>query len=520
MAPGCRLQEGELALTGSLFPGVTAAVADLTQSNGAAECLLGRLRTKTHRAAQAAASYRASISENPFMWFAFEALCRAGEEVNVDEVFAAREPPPTHAERTAEESNLQGSTGNAVNVLFATPDPISGAGLLRTPMRPQDMQPLMATPQTPGSAGMQTPGVGMFSLAGSTSSVPTMSALGTPPPQSFITPSPLPAGAGAPNVRVRAPVLADHLAPRKVGTRLTFQDTMTPDPTVGPRPAAPVAPTPTRRSARLFSGTLKRKGKDPKKPEGGPKGLKRPLPAAALPTAAVAAVGKKSLAKNSSGGHHPPMQPGEPSAASSAAALGLLKEFARGVQALAQYRCHEAIAAFSSLPAPHFSSGWAQCQIGRAHFELTNYKAADSAFRMARRLEPHRLAGMEIYSTVLWHMRQETPLSYLGHEVVAADRNSPEAWCVVGNCFSLQKEHDSAVKFFERAIQVDPTFAYAYTLLGHEYVYNEDFTKALACFRNALRYDPRHYNAWYVGLCGLPVPWMLLCRFCEDVRWF
>lgn len=135
--------------------------------------------------------------------------------------------------------------------------------------------------------------------------------------------------------------------------------------------------------------------------------------------------------------------------------------FARGVQALSQYRCHEAIDVFSSLPAAHLNSGWAQCQIGRAYFELTNYKAADAAFRMARRIEPHRVQGMEIYSTVLWHMRQETPLSYLGHEVVATNRNSPEAWCIVGNCFSLQKEHDAAVKFFERAIQVDPTFAYA-----------------------------------------------------------
>ena len=93
---------------------------------------------------------------------------------------------------------------------------------------------------------------------------------------------------------------------------------------------------------------------------------------------------------------------------------------------------------------------------------------------------------MEIYSTTLWHLRQETALSYLAHEVTSADRLSPEAWCVVGNCFSLQKEHDQAVKFFERAVQLDPSFSYAYTLLGHEYVYIEDFTRALNCFRSAV----------------------------------
>jgi anaphase-promoting complex subunit 3 len=29
----------------------------------------------------------------------------------------------------------------------------------------------------------------------------------------------------------------------------------------------------------------------------------------------------------------------------------------------------------------------------------------------------------------------------------------------VGTCFSLLKEHDSALRFFQRAIQVDPSFA-------------------------------------------------------------
>jgi anaphase-promoting complex subunit 3 len=68
---------------------------------------------------------------------------------------------------------------------------------------------------------------------------------------------------------------------------------------------------------------------------------------------------------------------------------------------------------------------------------------------------------------------------------------------VVGNCFSLRREHESAIKFFERAIQVDKTFAYAHTLCGHEYVCNEDLEKALGCFRNGIFHDERHYNAWY-----------------------
>jgi anaphase-promoting complex subunit 3 len=67
---------------------------------------------------------------------------------------------------------------------------------------------------------------------------------------------------------------------------------------------------------------------------------------------------------------------------------------------------------------------------------------------------------------------------------------------VMGNCFSLQKDHETAIKHITRALQLDPMVAYAHTLCGHEHFANEDFDKAIACFRKATQLDPRHYNAW------------------------
>ncbi len=61
---------------------------------------------------------------------------------------------------------------------------------------------------------------------------------------------------------------------------------------------------------------------------------------------------------------------------------------------------------------------------------------------------------MEIYSTILWHMRKEVELSFLAHELVEFDKLVPESWCAVGNCFSLLKEHESAIKFFQRVVTV------------------------------------------------------------------
>ena len=149
----------------------------------------------------------------------------------------------------------------------------------------------------------------------------------------------------------------------------------------------------------------------------------------------------------------------------------------------------------------HRSSSWVQGLLGKAHFELAEYKEAVRYFSNMRTKNPHRLDLTEYYSTALWHLQEEVELSVLAQELTRVDKSSPQAWCAAGNCFSIQKEHENAIKFFQRAVQVDPTFAYAYTLLGHEYVSIEELDKALSCYRSAVRVDPRHYNAWYgIGL--------------------
>lgn len=181
--------------------------------------------------------------------------------------------------------------------------------------------------------------------------------------------------------------------------------------------------------------------------------------------------------------------------------MQLMQEMGKAYLLLAQYDCRQAVEAFRSLSPKHFNTGWVLSNLGRAYFELGEYQQAAGLFANVRHVEPHRMEGMEYYSTTLWHLRREVALSALTQELTEFEKDCPQSWCATGNCFSLQKEHDTAIKFFNRAIQVDPRFAYAYTLLGHEYVLTEEMDKAMACFRNAIRIDPRHYNAWYgVGM--------------------
>ncbi|KAL4152187.1 hypothetical protein PRNP1_009121 [Phytophthora ramorum] len=177
--------------------------------------------------------------------------------------------------------------------------------------------------------------------------------------------------------------------------------------------------------------------------------------------------------------------------------LRLLSSFGSIYQMLSVYKCLEALEMLERLPDAQRASGWAQQQTGRAHFEMADYVRAHEVFCALHRAEPHRMEGLDMHSTTLWHLKEEVELSYLAQQATDFDKLSSEAWCVAGNCFSLQKEHDTALAFFQRAIQLDPSFTYAYTLSGHEYVANEDFEKAVNCYRHAIRTDSRHYNAWY-----------------------
>jgi anaphase-promoting complex subunit 3 len=120
---------------------------------------------------------------------------------------------------------------------------------------------------------------------------------------------------------------------------------------------------------------------------------------------------------------------------------------------------------------------------------------AERAFLAVRQLDPHRVWDMEVYSTLLWYLQKPVQLSFLAQELLAIDPKAPEAWIAVGNTFSAQKDRDQAKTCFSRAIQLDPTCAYAHTLLGHENV-DDDPDKAMTFFQAALRADPRHYNAW------------------------
>ena len=177
--------------------------------------------------------------------------------------------------------------------------------------------------------------------------------------------------------------------------------------------------------------------------------------------------------------------------------LDLFMKLGSGYFALSHYQCQDALRCFNSISASQRDTPWVLAQIGRAYFEQALYLEAEKTFTRIKTMAPSRLEDMEVYSTTLWHLKSEIDLAFLAHEIIDIDRNSPQAWCAVGNSFSLQRDHDQALKCFKRATQIDPKFTYAFTLQGHEHVANEEYDKALSAYRSSITAENRHYNAWY-----------------------
>ncbi|KAL3631786.1 Cell division cycle protein 27 B [Castilleja foliolosa] len=177
--------------------------------------------------------------------------------------------------------------------------------------------------------------------------------------------------------------------------------------------------------------------------------------------------------------------------------FSLLRLLGEGFRLSCLCKCKDALTIYMNLPQKHYNTGWVLSQVGKAYFEMVDYLEADRAFSLARIVSPYSLEGMDIYSTVLYHLKEDMKLSYLTQELISTDRLAPQSWCAMGNCYSLQKDHETALKNFQRSVQLNSRFAYAHTLCGHEHVAVEDFENGIKSYQSALRMDSRHYNAWY-----------------------
>lgn len=145
---------------------------------------------------------------------------------------------------------------------------------------------------------------------------------------------------------------------------------------------------------------------------------------------------------------------------------------------------------------------WILNNIGKCYTELSNHKKAEVYFSKAHSIDKARIEGKEFYSSCLWHLKKQAELSKLAFDYMKHHYFAPETWIIMANCYSLNQDHDTALTFLSRAIQIDPQNAYAYCLSGHEYSCKENFEKAKESYEKAINLDQRNVRAYW-GLGNL-----------------
>lgn len=136
-------------------------------------------------------------------------------------------------------------------------------------------------------------------------------------------------------------------------------------------------------------------------------------------------------------------------------------------------------------------------QAAVANYNMREFDEAQQSFERLLQADPHRLENMDTYSNILYVKECKTALSYLAHIAVQNDKYRPETCCIIGNYYSLKGQHEKAVLYFRRALQLNRQYLSAWTLMGHEYVEMRNTPAAIEAYRHAVDIYERDYRAWY-----------------------
>ncbi|EEB08211.1 anaphase-promoting complex subunit Apc8 [Schizosaccharomyces japonicus yFS275] len=130
-------------------------------------------------------------------------------------------------------------------------------------------------------------------------------------------------------------------------------------------------------------------------------------------------------------------------------------------------------------------------------YDARDFDEAEEMFEDILKNDPYRLDDMDTYSNILFVMERKSKLGFLAQVSSAVDRFRPETCSIIGNYYSLLSEHENAVTYFRRALQLNRNYLAAWTLMGHEYVELKNTHAAIEAYRHAVDVNRKDYRAWY-----------------------
>jgi hypothetical protein len=105
--------------------------------------------------------------------------------------------------------------------------------------------------------------------------------------------------------------------------------------------------------------------------------------------------------------------------------INVFKLLGQGLQHLSQFECRQAIEFFESISLKHLDTPWVLSHLANCYYHLHDYQKSSLIYRELRMKFPYHIDGLEYYSTVLWHLKDDIALATLAHQLTETDRKHP-----------------------------------------------------------------------------------------------
>jgi ribosomal protein S12 methylthiotransferase accessory factor len=152
----------------------------------------------------------------------------------------------------------------------------------------------------------------------------------------------------------------------------------------------------------------------------------------------------------------------------------------------------EAIAELSKMDKNIPGKYYVKFYLGNCHLALENSKAALKYFEEALNLDPHEQDIPSIYSymgVALKDMREYRKALKVLHQGEQLDQERTDIYNLMGFCHFKLKEHESAIKNFKKAIELNPSSAIDYANIASNYRDMGHRAKAIHYYEMALTLD-------------------------------
>ena len=140
----------------------------------------------------------------------------------------------------------------------------------------------------------------------------------------------------------------------------------------------------------------------------------------------------------------------------------------------------------SSLKAKFRNSLFLSTQEALVNYWNKDFDAAMQNVQLIMEREPYRLDSLDILSNIFYVREDVKNLSMLAMKAAAINKFRPETNCILGNYFSLKRDHDKALKYFHRGSKLSPNSWWFWTLIGHEYIELKNINAAIESYRKTI----------------------------------